>query len=381
MEKFRIREGKLIDYTEQAKKKAEESNSSAWTSGGATAPGRLEPVDQRLLTELQRGVALAGRPFEGLAAAAGCPPGEVLERLAALKRSGLIRRFGGIFDTRALGFSSTLVAAAVPPERLEQVAAAVSEFPGVTHNYAREGVAYNLWFTVGSSSPRGLDETLAEIAHRTGVAKWLRLPAEKVYKIGVKLDLTGEGAERALVPAAAGSGPEPTATPADPATPDPAPSDPATPDPADRRLIAVMQGDVPLVERPFAEAGRQAGLTEDDVLHRLARFHEAGWLRRVAATLYHHRAGFTANAMSIWRLPADRVDEAGAAMAAFAEVSHCYRRPTSPDWPYSLYAMIHGRAPEDCRRVAEAIAQVVQPEAYDLLFSTREFKKTSMTYF
>ncbi len=320
------------------------------------------------MTELQKGVALVGRPFEGLAATADCPPGEVLGRLATLKRSGLIRRFGGIFDTRALGFSSTLVAAAVPPERLEEVAVTVSEFPGVTHNYAREGVAYNLWFTVGSSSPGGLDETLAEIARRTGIARWLRLPAEKVYKIGVKLDLTGEG-----------GGGDSHATPADPETLDPA--DPETLDPADRRLIAVMQGDVPLVERPFAEAGRQAGLTEDDVLHRLTRFREAGWLRRVAATLYHRRAGFTANAMSVWRLPADRVDEAGAAMAAFAEVSHCYRRPTSPDWPYSLYAMIHGRTPEDCRRVAEAIARVVRPEAYDLLFSTKEFKKTSMTYF
>lgn len=334
------------------------------------------------MTELQKGVALTERPFEDLATAASCPKGEVLARLAALKRSGLIRRFGGIFDTRALGFSSTLVAAMVPPERLEEVAAAVSEFPGVTHNYAREGVAYNLWFTVGSSSPRGLEETLAAIARRTGIPGWLRLPTEKVYKIGVKLDLTGEGGGAAPSPEPSPS-PEPTPEPSPSPEPtlEPTPADPESLDPADRRLIAVMQGDVPMVERPFAEVGRQAGLTEDDVLRRLARFREAGWMRRVAATLYHRRAGFTANAMSVWQVPADRADEAGAAMAAFAEVSHCYRRPTSPDWPYSLYAMIHGRTPEDCRRVAEAMAEAVHPEAYDLLFSTREFKKTSMAYF
>ncbi len=310
-----------------------------------------------------------------MSAAADCPPSEALGRLAALGRKGFIRRFGGIFDTRALGFSSTLVAAAVPPERLEAVAATVSEFPGVTHNYAREGEAYNLWFTVGAASPRGLEETLDEVARRTGIARWLCLPAVRVYKIGVKLDLTGSGE------GAPAEGRPAHAAPKREAASGATPADPETLDAADRRLIAVMQGDIPLVERPFAEAGRAAGLPEDEVLRRLNRFREAGWLRRVAAILDHRRAGFAANAMSVWQVPDDRVDEAGRAMAAFPEVSHCYRRPTTPDWPYSLYAMIHGRTPEDCRRVAEEIARAVRPEAYNLLYSTREFKKTSMTYF
>jgi len=378
----------MADYAEKARENPEESDSSA-EAGSAGGPADhsadvpaggpaegsqaggptegLDPVDRRLLTEAQRGIPLVEEPFAGLSAIVGGRTPEVLVRLESLRRRGLIRRFGGIFDTRAMGFASTLVAAAVPPDQLERVASVVSRFPGVTHNYAREDEAYNLWFTVGSATAEGLEEILGEIIQRAGLRRWLRLPTEKVYKIGVKLDLTGEGSGHEET-AETSAGPLGTATG-------------EAPDFVDRRLIAVMQGDIPILERPFAAIGRELGLTESEVIRRLRRFQEVGWLRRVAAILRHREAGFVANAMSVWRVPADRVDEAGRAMAAFPEVSHCYRRPTAPDWPYSLYAMIHGRLPDDCRRVADEIARVVRPEAYKLLFSTREFKKTSMTYF
>ncbi|MCL4426201.1 MAG: Lrp/AsnC family transcriptional regulator [Firmicutes bacterium] len=149
----------------------------------------------------------------------------------------------------------------------------------------------------------------------------------------------------------------------------------------DQRIIAALQGDLPVTAHPFAAAAREAGISEEELLDRLREFQKRGWLRRVAAILYHQRAGVTANAMAVWQVPEERVEEAGRRAAAFPQVSHCYERIPYPQWPYNLYAMIHGFSEAECRRTAEEISRAIGIEEPLLLFSQKEFKKTSMEYF
>lgn len=146
---------------------------------------------------------------------------------------------------------------------------------------------------------------------------------------------------------------------------------------SDLELIRDLQEGLPLVSRPFAAVAEQLGLPEGEVLERLARLKREGKVRRVAASISHRRAGFTANAMCVWSVPADQVDEVGARLAEFAEVTHCYARPAPPDFPYNVYTMIHGRSRDDCERVIARIREATGLSEYVILYSDREFKKTS----
>jgi siroheme decarboxylase len=152
-------------------------------------------------------------------------------------------------------------------------------------------------------------------------------------------------------------------------------------DERDKAIIQWLQGDLPLTETPFRAIANASGITEKEVLETIDSFLAKGYLRRIGAVLYHHNAGFKANAMGVWHVPSDQVESVGKIMASFAEVSHCYERPTSPQWPYNLFTMIHGRDNNQCQKVAEAISHKTGIKEYLLLFSIKELKKTSMSYF
>ncbi len=149
----------------------------------------------------------------------------------------------------------------------------------------------------------------------------------------------------------------------------------------DKRIIARLQGDLPLVPEPFAAIAREVGISEEELLTKIRGYLEAGVMRRFSTILRHHRAGYTANAMCCWLVPPERVEEAGRVMATFREASHVYQRPTYPDWPYNLFTMLHGKTKEDLYRAAAEISARTGIGEYRLLFSTEEFKKTSMEYF
>ncbi len=149
----------------------------------------------------------------------------------------------------------------------------------------------------------------------------------------------------------------------------------------EKRVIASIQGDIPIVERPYAELARKLGISEQLLLDTLRSLCRRGVIRRFGATLRHQKSGYGANAMTAWQVEEDRVEEVGRIMASFREVSHCYRRDPTPRWPYNLYTMIHGSTEEDCRQVARRMAREAKVDDYTLLFSRRELKKTSMQYF
>ncbi|RJQ82224.1 MAG: Lrp/AsnC family transcriptional regulator [Desulfobacteraceae bacterium] len=149
----------------------------------------------------------------------------------------------------------------------------------------------------------------------------------------------------------------------------------------EKRVIATVQGDIPIVERPYAQIAGQLGVEEERLLEILRDLVRRGIIRRFGATLRHQKSGFQSNAMVAWQVEENRVDEVGAVMASFKAVSHCYRRSPTAQWPYNLYTMVHGKDEAGCRRTAARMAAKAGVQRYEMLFSRRELKKTSMQYF
>ena len=329
----------------------------------------LNDLDRRILSTIQGGFPITSGPYAQLGDDFGCTEAEALASVAGMRASGVIRRIGAIFDSARLGYRSTLCAIAVSPERVEEVAAVISAYPNVTHNYQRED-RYNVWFTLIAPSAERISEILREIAGTTGIDDILDLPAIRLFKIKVDFDLTGEKADRTEAP--------PSTRPAE--------TEAAAMTRDERALVRLLQDDLEPVERPFEAVA--ANLREDSVkadeawvIERTRSWVDSRVIRRFGAAIKHHKTGFSANAMGAWVVPEDRVEEVGAIMASFREVSHCYERPTTPTWPNNLYTMIHGRTRQECVEVAERIRVATGLRAPRLLYSTREFKKISMRYF
>lgn len=141
------------------------------------------------------------------------------------------------------------------------------------------------------------------------------------------------------------------------------------------RIIKLTQDGIPLTHAPFAEIAKQLDLSEEEVVDTIRNMQEEGFIRRFGASIGHRAIGITANAMCTWNVPDERVEEVGAIMAGFTEVTHCYERPRYPDWPYNLFTMVHSYTKKDCEKVAKEISTATGITDYKLLFSEREFKK------
>jgi siroheme decarboxylase len=331
---------------------------------GAAIP--LDDTDKRLLNLMQGSFPVAPRPYAAVAAQADLSEAEALTRVKRLLDERIIRQVTPIFDTRALGYSSMLVAAKVDPDNPWRAANVINEHPGVSHNYLRNH-EFNIWFTIATEpdSPLGLDGTLDVLARIAGAESIRQLPTLKLFKI--RMDLEMEGGTDALARAA--DAVEPAETERQPY------------DEFDIAVIRALQGDMPIVTEPYAPAAAELGIGVDLLLEHLGRMQERKLLRRVAAILFHRRAGFSANGMGVWKVPDERISELGPRMAAFRGISHCYQRPTYEDWPYSVFTMAHGRSKEECDAILDSIAQDTGIVERATLYSSTEFKKIRLLYF
>jgi siroheme decarboxylase len=331
---------------------------------GAAIP--LDELDKRLLNLMQGSFPLEPRPYARVAELAEVSEDEALARVRRLVDGRIIRQVTPIFDTRALGYSSMLVAAKVDPEHPHRAAAIINAHPGVSHNYLRNH-EFNLWFTIATEpgSPLGLDGTLAVLERETGAESIRQLPTLRLFKI--RMDLEMEAGTDAL--AAAGVAEEPREL------------DPVELSELDVAVIRTLQGDMPIAPRPYDPAAQELGIGTDGLLEQLESMRSRGALRRVAAILFHRRAGFSANGMGVWRVPEERIMELGPRMAAFRGISHCYQRPTYEDWPYSVFTMAHGRSKQECDAILDSIAAETGIEDRATLYSSTEFKKIRLLYF
>lgn len=326
----------------------------------------LDSTDKSLLTVIQTSFPAASRPYAELGQALGISERACIERIGRLKTERVIRQLSAIFDTRALGYQSTLAAMKADPTRVDEAAQVVNQHPGVSHNYKRND-AFNIWFTVAVPPGDSLEHTVNVLHTLAKADETIILPTLRLYKIGVKLDLTGSA------PAQEGE--------SEIYNERRRYADKPPLEPRDIDLIRILQEDLPLVETPFAVWAEQAGCTERELLAWAARMQQHGYMRRFAAILYHRNAGFLANAMVVWQVPEDQVDAVGEAAARFRQVSHCYRRPVYPNWPYPLFTMIHAPTHSACMDIVTQIEAVVGRFPHKSLFSTKEYKKTRVKYF
>ncbi|MDK1031226.1 MAG: radical SAM protein [Planctomycetia bacterium] len=321
----------------------------------------LDDMDRKILSIIQTDLPVLERPFDELAKRLGADADEIIARVRRLIASGIIRRMGPVFDSRRLGYVSTLVGARVPAERLTEVAERVSRLQGVTHNYSRRH-AFNLWFTLTAQSADEIDTILESLRRETGIEEFHSFPALDVYKIRVNFRLSDD-----VPPPRAAS--VPTAEP------------PVCLDEDQRKLVRLLQDDFAAVEEPFAELAERLGWSRQRVIEQTRDWVSSGVIRRFGAVVNHRRLGFQANAMVGFCVLPERAEAVGRRLAQCTEISHCYRRRPIPEWPYNVFAMVHGQSEDEVRKFVDRIAAELDLSDYDVLFSVTEFKKSSMRYF
>jgi DNA-binding Lrp family transcriptional regulator len=314
-------------------------------------------MDLALLNRWQRGFPLEREPFARIGAEQGLDAATVLARYHACRADGRLGRIGGVFAAGA-GGSGLLAAMAVPPARLEAVAAQVSALPGVNHNYEREH-DYNLWFVIGGAREAAVRRTLDDLEATTGLAT-LRLPMRRAYRIDLGFDLEGRTAC------------SPTTTRGEAAAPLPE---------ADWPLAALVERGLPLVARPYDGWAAALGCSVRDVLDTLARWLAEGTLKRFGTIVRHHELGFAANAMAVFDVPDALVDAFGQRLARDSGASLAYRRERADaafGWPYNLFCMVHGRDRDAVRGVLAGLRARcgLADMPHDVLFSSRRFKQT-----
>ena len=325
---------------------------------------QIDLFDKQLLNDIQWVFPLVDRPYLEISKRHNMFEDEVMRRIAYMKDIGLIRQINAIFDTRRLGYKSALVAFAVMPDKLDSVANEVNKHPGVSHNYERNH-DFNMWFTLAVPPYGDMKRDLDRLASLDGVIKYRLLPTLKLYKIGVRLDMVNDDTEK------------------------PKPIDEIKQlNPKkieitenDKHFIRELQKDLKVIPEPFKEMAENLRITTTELFAKAKEYEKNGVMRRFAAILRHRDAGFSANGMVVWQVPDEKIDEIGYKLAAFPQVSHCYRRPVYSDWQFNLFSMIHARTLEAAEKIAVEMSEIVEIKDYRILFSSREFKKERVKYF
>ena len=322
----------------------------------------LDVIEQKLLDLLQAKFPLMRKPYADLGLSLGITEDEVIRRIGELKTKGLVRQISPVLEARCLGYKTTLVAMRVAETQLGKAAELISKHPGVSHAYERDH-HFNLWFTLAVPATVEIEAELQRLASAVSAETVFSLPALKLFKLRTYFGSDGNGQPEA-----------------DTEIPDDITSQEVQLSPVDRRVINELQQDLPLISRPFAEMAARLGMDEEKFLALCQSFLSRGIMRRFGASINHRRAGFAANAMTCWVVPAEKVEITGKKLASLREVSHCYERKTNPLWRYNLFAMIHGHTREECQEIADKVSAKTGLTDSALLFSTKEFKKTRVKY-
>jgi DNA-binding Lrp family transcriptional regulator len=324
----------------------------------------LDSLDKEILNEIQWSFPLVSEPYKELAERFHLTVDEMKKRISNLKSIGVLRQLSAIFDTRKLGYKSSLVAMSIEPDRLDYVANQINRHPGVSHNYERNH-EYNLWFTLATPPGTDLKTEVDKFSKLGGINKVRLLPTIKLFKIGVKLEMVDEKKQEVKPSEEKKQIIETKFAPTE----------------KDKEFIRQLQKDLEVVDRPFLQAAKNLGMTEDQVFEQLRQYEKIGVMRRYAAILRHRDVGFTANGMIVWNVPESRIEEVGEILGAFPQVSHCYQRPSYQDWQYNVFSMVHCKSIPEAEDVAKEIQQQIKVDDYRILFSSREFKKTRVEYF
>lgn len=328
----------------------------------------MEDLTEKLLNDFQRNFPLNPLPFKQIANALNTSTEVVIEKLKELQQRGAVSRVGPVFSPNTVGVS-TLAAMAVPAGKLEEVAEIINQYSQVNHNYEREH-QFNLWFVVTADNQETLQQTLNNIQQRAGY-KVLSLPLLKEYHIdlGFRMNLKDrKDIDHVDTTSTATS----------------APTLPVETQLASAEdLIEIIQTGLPLVARPYQEIAERLGWSEQIVIEKLQTMIDGGVIKRLGIVVRHHELGYRANAMVVWDVADDQIDQLGAKLGMQDCVTLCYQRPRMlPEWPYNLFCMVHGRDREDVLECIATMAEGLGLEnvSHTVLFSGRRFKQRGAIY-
>ena len=319
-------------------------------------------MKQEILSRIQKKFPLVPKPFEEIANELGMQESEVLAILQEEKANNIIRQTSAIFDTKRLGYTSSLVAFKIAPEKIDAAVEIINSHPGISHNYERNH-DFNIWFTlaVAPDSKLGLEKTLEILAEATGAEDYIMLPTLKLFKISVKLNTTGKDEKKEKVKKVKHTEIELT--------------------PLHHEVIKRAQYDIAMESEPFKKIIDDLEISYEQFFAILVELQEAGIMRRFASILNHRKAGFNANAMVVWDVDAENGEKIGEAAAAFSAVSHCYLRPKYANWPFNLFTMVHGKTTEETNGIIAEMSKEIESKSHMPLYSSREFKKVRIEYF
>ncbi len=319
-------------------------------------------IKDEILLRVQKNFPLNPKPFQIIANELKISEEEVIKIVKEQKEKKIIRQTSAIFDTKSLGYKSSLVAFEIDEDKIDAAVEIINSHPGISHNYERNH-RFNIWFTIAISptSEIGLDNSVKLLAKLTKANDFIILPTLKLFKISVKLDTTGKEAKKEKVIKKEKIKLNLT--------------------PLHHNIIKLLQNDIDIVSEPFLNIITQLNISYDQFFEAVDQLQKSGIMRRFASILNHRKAGFNANAMVVWDVDENRGEEIGEIAAAFSAVSHCYLRPKYPNWQYNLFTMIHGKTSDDTNKVIEDIKKEINVENYMPLYSSREFKKVRLKYF
>ncbi len=312
----------------------------------------LTKLQKQLCNALQEGLPICRKPYADLAEYLGSDEETILQEIRGLKETGVIRRISAIENHRALGMTSTLVAAHIPEENLQEVVEAVNGLENVSHNYLRRHY-YNLWFTLQADSLEQIAVTVSNLSGRFGI-DFYSLPVEHIFKLDVRFDAEGEKQSSNVeqVPK----------------------SEVVKLNKTEKQILSKLEGDLEVVSEPFGFlCGKELDI--EKVLQVIQGLIDKGVIRRIAAIVAQRKLGFVVNVLFCCKVPRDRIVEAGGALARFGAVSHCYERKPVENWPYNLYAMMHGKSMGEIQRVINKFIEAERIDSFELLPTAAELKK------
>lgn len=325
----------------------------------------MDELTRQFINRFQGGLPLTVRPYADVAAALGVDEAALISMIQKLLDSGILSRFGPSYDAVNMGGAMTLAALSAPPERFERVAEQVNALPEVAHNYRREH-KLNMWFVIATEDAADISAVIDKIENDSAL-KVYNFPKLQEFYLGFYLFLDEQGnvftrsydAERAAIVADVSG----------------------APDEIDRDIIAATQRGLPLQPRPYDAVARQLGSDATTVIRRMRAMLGKGIIRRIGAIPNHYRLGLKGNGMSVWDIPDDSLPALGRKVGQLDFVSHCYVRPRHlPQWPYNLFAMVHGRERDEVSVKVEKIAAMLGDECRqrDVLYSSAILKKTGL---
>jgi len=319
-------------------------------------------MTKEILFRVQKNFPLTIKPFEAIANELEITEDEVISIIQEQKNEKIIRQTSAIFDTKSLGYKSSLVAFEIDEDKIDAAVEIINAHPGVSHNYERNH-KFNIWFTMAVSPETeiGLDKTIEILAKLTKANTYIMLPTLKLFKISVKLDTTGKGDKKEKIIKKEKIAIEMT--------------------PLHMDVIKLLQNDITIKSEPFEDIIKTLNITYEEFFKIVDELQQSGMMRRFASILNHRRAGFNANAMVVWDVDETNGEKIGKTAAEFSAVSHCYLRPKYDNWQYNLFTMVHGKTKEETNAVIADIEKEIESKSHMPLYSSREFKKIRLKYF